>query len=535
MRNKSFLKGALILTITGVVAKIFGAVYRIPLTNLLGAEGMGVYQLVFPLYSLLLMLSSAGVPAGLSKMIAEDNVSGGKRTKTIFLSAMRMLLISGAVAALFIFFFADKIAELQGNADASLPYKLLAPSLIFVAVTSVFRGYFQGYQSMIQSGMSQVFEQIVKLAAGLYLAYKFMPMGVAYGAAGAILGITISEFASMVTLTINYFTFKEGREERKLKARADMKTTMDILKISFPVTLCAMVLPITQLIDSVVVVNLLSAAKGVTEATKAYGLLTGPVNSLINLPTVLTMSISLSVLPSLSTSFAENNRAEAEHKTRISVKMTLMIALPSVAGLMLLAKPITDLLYGGLAAEELTEIYRLLSVSALGVVFISLIQTFSAVMQAVGKPYFPVISMAVSGVFKVILNVIMIKAGAGIFGVAVGTVICYGICMLMNLIFLSKYVILYSDIYSTAVAPLLASVVMGAGIFAFNGLLTRFISPAVALFIVIAVSVVLYVAALILLGGLKAKDFSSVPLPKFMKKILCSENANENNYSGDRV
>ena len=535
MKNKSFLKGALILTLTGIIAKIFGAVYRIPLTNLLGAEGMGVYQLVFPLYSLLLMLSSAGVPAGLSKMIAEDSVTGGKRTKKIFLSAMRMLLISGFIAAIFIFTFSSVIAKLQGNPNAALPYKLLAPALIFVSITSVFRGYFQGYQSMIQSGMSQVFEQIVKLVAGLYLAYKFIPFGVAYGAAGAILGITISEFASMLTLTINYFTFKEGREERKLKTRADMKTAMEILKISFPVTLCAMVIPVTQLIDSAVVVNLLSAINGITQATKDYGLFTGPVNSLINLPTVLTMSVSLAVLPSLSRSFAEKNLKDAERKTRMSVKLTLMIALPSLVGLLLLAKPITDLLYGGLESEELSQIYTLLKISCIGVVFISLIQTFSAIMQALGKPYFPVISMASSGALKIILNVIMIKSGAGIFGVALGNVICYGVCMLMNLIFLTKYVKLYNDIYSTAVAPLLSSVIMGAGIFAFNGIFNMFLPQSVSLLIVIIIGILLYLAALILSGGLKSKDFATLPLPKFMKKILCSENANENNCSGNGV
>ena len=196
-RERNFITGALMLSLGGLFAKILGALYRIPLTNILGSYGMGLYQLVFPPYILMLTVAQAGVPVALSKLIAQNNrLDNRERSAKIFRFAFTLLLLLGVTGAVSVALFSNVIARAQGNADTAMYFVIIAPALIFVPVTNVFKSYFQGNMNMVPSSVTTVIEQIVKLAVGLSVASFFMP-DVQKAVMGAVLAITFSEFTSL--------------------------------------------------------------------------------------------------------------------------------------------------------------------------------------------------------------------------------------------------------------------------------------------------------------------------------------------------
>ena len=206
-----FVKSIFILSVGGLVAKLLGAFYRIPLTNVVGSYGMGIYQLVFPLFSLLLTISTAGIPVAVSKLVAEKTAVGDRyAAKRIFSLSLAALSVLGLVCSLLLFVLSDSIAAMQGNADASFAYKLISPAVFLVCVISAYRGYFQGLLHMTPTALSQIIEQVVKMSVGLYCAVKFMP-DILKAVNGAVLAVTLSELAAAIFLAVLYFKRKDKR------------------------------------------------------------------------------------------------------------------------------------------------------------------------------------------------------------------------------------------------------------------------------------------------------------------------------------
>lgn len=518
-KKQSFIRGAFVLGICGFIGKFLGAVYRIPLTNILGSEGMGLYQMVFPMYTLLLTVSSSGLPSAISRLIAErlalKDRQGGSR---IFGAALLTLFIFGGLCTIIVFILGKYIAQAQGNPDASYAYMAIAPSLILVALISAFRGYFQGFQSMVPSAVSQITEQAVKMGVGLFLAYRLLKYGIPYAAMGAVIGISLSELVTLVILALQYML---DRGKLKPLIKELKKNTALIYSVSIPITLGGIVLPLTQLIDSVLIINLLTrAGETVRTATSLYGLSTGPVNSLINMPVVLSLAIGAAIIPAVSAARVRGDGDDAARKSALGLKLTMLIALPSSVGLLVLARPIIDLLYSrGLesgAIDEPAVTAALLMILSASVFFIAFIQVSTSILQAVKKNYLPVINLGIGAVLKIILN-ILLTPKMGIYGSAIATLICYGTAFILDMFFMLKYCPLSLKIRDFFLVPALCTAVMGAlGYFSMT-ILSGLVGANAAVLIAIAISLLSYFVMLAALGAFTEGELGNMP---GAKKIL---------------
>lgn len=519
-KSHSFVYGALILGVCSFLAKLMGAVFRIPLTYILGAEGMGLYQMVFPLYALLLTISSGGLPSALSRIIAEKTAKGEHKTaQKVLTTALISLAVFGAICMFIIVLFHRLIAYGQGNISAAISYLGIAPSLVFVAVISAFRGYFQGRQNMFPSALSQIIEQFVKMAAGLSLAYLLKDYGLSYAVLGAVLGVTLSELAAMIVIIIQYYNDKT-RLKLEYPKREVKRYLKLIYSISIPMTISSIIMPVTQLIDSVLVINILSKNNPVNIATTLFGLFSGTVSSLINMPVVLLLSISIALIPSIVSSKAKGHSQLVEKKSSLALKLTVLLSLPCFVGLLIYAQPIINFLYGrslkiGEVNEPLTAA-RLLSIYSISVVFVSILSVSASVLQSLGYNYVPVKNLAIGAVIKIVLNFVLLRF-AGIYGAAISSTICYFCAMVLNLISLKKRVKIKYDIVGLVLKPVIASGLMGICAYYTYQLCNNFVDYRISLIAAVGLSVLVYLGLIAAMGVLNEEEMASLP---FIKKLI---------------
>lgn len=489
LNKNNFVRGALVLSIGGFIAKILGAIYRIPLSNILGSYGMGVYQLVFPLYALLLAISSAGIPSAISKLISEKlTLNKQDEAHGVFKNALILLIILGTVGSVLLFLFADKIAAVQGNTDTVLAYKIISPSVLIVCIISAFRGYFQGRLNMAPTAISQIIEQAIKLGLGLGLIFIFKA-DVLTAVYLAVLAVTVSEVIAVVVLAVQYM---RARDKSVIYTNiAFSKVAKEIFKLAIPITLCGAILPLTQLIDSALVINLIKL-----DATKLYGLYSGPVHSLINLPVVLSLGVATAAIPSISRSNISND-ININDKINSAFKLTMLLALPSTVGLIMFSMPIVKLLYASLPLAELELASRLLQVSAVSVLLLSIVQTSTAVLQARNKLFVPLIILGVATIIKIVSNIILLPiSNINIFGCAIATVICYMVAAIADLMYITIKGKVRLDIVKVFIKPFVATFVMSIAILIINGL--GLANTSIGTIISLALAVVVYLIAVIL-------------------------------------
>lgn len=451
MKKKEVMGSGGLLMVFMLAAKGIGALYRIPLTNIVGAEGMGLYQMVYPFYTLLLNVASGGLPVAISKVVASKKDE--KASIKVLKVAVITLAVIGFVISASVVLFRNVIARVQGNVKANLAYAGIAPAVFFVCLISCLRGYFQGRKNMVPSGVSQIVEQIFKLSAGLGLAYLFMRKGVEYGVLGALLGVSLSELCALIFLAICFWISKRKYNRRTkilLSAAAEAgemvlpaplaeensaELMKSIFRIALPVTLSSLILPLTQVIDSVLIVNLLSQKTDAATATSLFGLINGPIGSLINMPTVLTMSIGVSLLPKIASSSAEK---KAEYGSA-ALKIALLVSVPFTVMFMLFPREILSVLYSrGLSETQIKTGTALLRIGALSVMYISLIQVATSCLQGVDKAHLPAVNLIIGAVIKVMLTLLLLNV-LSVKGAMIATVSCYAVTALADFACLKKY------------------------------------------------------------------------------------------------
>ncbi len=430
MNEKSMLKQALVLSTGAFIAKIIGALYRIPLTNLLGGEGLGLYQMVFPLYCVLLDFAGAGVPSALSKIISFERGNEYKCARDVLNVSVRALSIAGAVFSVLMMTLALPISELQGNADAYLGYVFLSPSVFFVSVISCFRGYFQGLMNMKPTAVSQIIEQTVKLVFGLLFCYVFLP-NVPLAVGGATLAVSLSEFVALIFLIAVYVKSKKKIGVAYFYDKSEFLPRLKkIISYTIPVTLIGIAIPLSQVADSFLVVNILNAYRN--DATVLYGLLSGTVTTVINLPVAVCYGVATVAIPMISGAKDENERRKNSER---SVLITLIFSIPCAIVCAVFSPSIVKILFGRLNAAERTVTQNLLRLTSVNVIFLSLLQTSNALLIGKGKPYYPLISMGVGVAVKTALNLILLRIPEiNIYGGGIAVIACYFIATLINFI-----------------------------------------------------------------------------------------------------
>ena len=429
-KPNKILSGAFFLGLGAFLSKLLGAIYRIPLTNLLGSTGLGLYQLVFPVYTVLLDFSGAGVPSALSRIISSADENDRQKSAHEYLGAsLKLLALLGSVGTILMFVLSKPLSMLQGNVLAFKGYIFLAPSILAVSLISCFRGYFQGLMNMKPTAISQVVEQFVKLGVGLILVYLLMP-NVSNAVAGATFAITVSEIVALLFL---YITYKRKGSPYPLIVKQDRKALFfrikKIVLVTLPITLVGIMLPLSQVIDSCLVINILNRYR--RDATSLYGLLGGVVTTVIGLPVSICYGVATVAIPAISS--AKAKRSQGKNAVR-TILLTLLVAVPSAIACAVFAPTIIRILFSRLVGQEKVIAINLLRLSSVNVVLLSLIQTTNAIFIGKGRLYFPVISLGVGVIVKVMLNVVLLnKAQLNIYGGAIAVIACYFVVCLINL------------------------------------------------------------------------------------------------------
>ena len=441
-KKRSFLKGAALIATGGLLAKIIGALYRIPLTNLIGGHGIGLYQLVYPVYCLLLTVSATGIPSSIAKLTAEK-IGRGESDKPLFKTALRLFLWIGLIGSLLMVALAPLLASLQGSREVMGGYFTLAPSVLLVSAISVLRGWFQGRNDMFPTAISEVIEQAVKVAFGLLFAYIFrdnIPKAVVF----LLLSVSISELVALIVMIMLYKLSPARKEKGKEGGRVAVKS---ILHTSIPVTLSALLIPFSTLIDSILAVRLLGGYA--PDPVALYGLFSGGAVTVINLPVSICYGIAAASIPAVATAKAQAEDKGQDEKTEkngkktsvrkkvlFSLGITLLVSIPAAFGLYYFAEPVSRMIFRSLKGEELQTLVALIKTFAISAFTLSCTQTLSACLTAQGKPQYAAISMAIAMTVKTAVYAILLQnQEISVFGLAYATNIGYLVAFLLNFVY----------------------------------------------------------------------------------------------------
>ena len=467
--------GAVILSAAGIVIKILGAVFRIPLGNLIGDEGMGYYNAVYPVYTILVVIGATGIPVAVSRLVAEyhaedDPVSA---TRVLKIAATLMSIVGvGFFCALF-FGAAGITSNLTNLSEAYFAMQAIAPALIFVPLMSVFRGYFQGMQNMKPTAVSQLIEQAFRVVCGLALAYLLISNGKAMAAAGGTFGATAGAIAGLIALVIIYMrkrgavSYRDRRDQAKLaREKSKIESTGSIIKkivvIALPITIGAMIMPVMYNIDMwVVPARLAYAGFDPVEVRSMYGQLTGFAEPLTNLPKVITQAIAISMVPTIVRAWKEKDKEFLSYNITLGLRFALMIGLPCTVGLMILAKPVMFLLYP-MQIEGAAGAAPALFIFAIGIVFLSSIDALTSALQGVGRQMIPFFNIAIGAGCKFVLTFVLTSfPQINIQGAATGTVVAYAVATILNYRAVRIYTGTRFDLSLTFVRPIISALVMG--------------------------------------------------------------------------
>ena len=474
---KSVAKGISILGIAGIICKVVGLLFSIPL-NMIGEDGVAesgqiatLFYLVYPTYTLLLTISSAGLPVAVSRMVADylarDDARNARNT---FRVALRMLLLIGGIFSLIMILLNRVLVNMVGVETTSMGFYAIAPCVMIVCILSAFRGFIQGQQNMLPTAISQLIEQCGKVVLSLPLAYIGVHVfrSLEIGAAGALLGITLSEIFAMIYMMIRYRVRKKEYDSLPQAPDLAPADNSSILKrlilISVPITVSACIIPLSGVIDSAMMIKrMLVAGLSQAQAESAYGAFTSAVIRLINIPTALALAISMSLVPGVSSRFAVNDSEGVHREINTGMRYAFLIGFPRSIGMSLLSGRIVSFFYFAWSAERIRLASELLTFSALTVVLFTAVQATSSILQGIRRQKIPMYTMIAGVAVKIILNYILIGTkGIDIHGGPLASIACYSLVMILNTVYVCKHTGIAFDWMAWIVRPGLAAAVMGA-------------------------------------------------------------------------
>lgn len=524
-KKVSFVQGAAILGIAGLIVKVIGAAFRIPLANTIGLIGTSYYDTAYPYYSWLLVISSSGLPTAISKMVSERVTLGDYRgAHRVFTTAMQILCCIGLLTSILMFFGSDYIARLHMLPEAAYCFKALAPALFFVALMCAYRGYMQGMQQMVPTAISQVVEQVGKLAVGLTLAFMLLDAGPEYAAMGALIGVTVSELLALIYVMLSYrrrWPKIRARLERSVRREAE-PVAARLIAIALPITIGASISPLASVVDSALIIRILLKLGYAKEtAQTAFSLMRTNVATLTNMPGVLTMALAMSLVPAISAFSAKRDHAGVQDTARLGLKLALIIGLPCAVGLFVLASPILSMLYPNLTEGELTLAVDLMHTSSIGVIFLSLVQSMTGVIQGMGKPNVPVFNLFIGFVLKVAsLLALMNIPQINIQGAAVSTVVCYAFAGIADTIYVIRRAKLRLGLVDVLLKPVLSSGVMGFVVFMIYSFMQEMEHQVLPTLAAVAVGVFAYGVMAIYFRFFTREELAYIPGGRRLRKLM---------------
>lgn len=516
MKKNTFIQGALILTIAGIIVKFIGAFSRIYLSRLLGGEGIGLYQMAYPIYLLCLAISSAGLPVAISIMVAERNaVNDYRGGQKVFHISLLVLTMTGILFTALLYFGADWLVETDLVRDPRAYWSLVAlsPAVFGATLLATLRGYFQGLQMMTPTAVSQIVEQVVRVGLMIIFAIVLLPYGLEYGAAGATLGAAPGAFSGIIVLLVFYYLTKDWRkhleseQDPNIVPQSAMRIIKRLFVLAIPVSLANIMLPIVSNIDLYIVPRRLGVAGfSVSESTTLFGYLTGMATSLVDMPTIVTASLAAALVPVVSEAMAKKNRGVILRRTDTAMRLANLITIPCFAGMYVIATPISALLYA------IPDAGPCIAAMSIGIFLLGVQQVTTGVLQGMGKTAIPFINMVVSALVKIVLswNLTAIPS-LGVIGAAWATNADFGVAALLNLVFLYKYEKYKMDLVHTIKIFICAGIMGAVVLFCHNELMALMHSNALATIIAIGVGGIVYCVAIMGTKTVKSQDVASIP------------------------
>ena len=532
VRKESFMQGVVTIMFSQIAIKVLGLIYTLYLTNRegFGDAGNAIYASGYQIYALLLTISSIGVPNAISKLVAERLAIGDNRgANKIFKVALATFGCIGAIGTMLLFFGAHTISYswLQ-IPESELTLIALSPAIFFVSISSVFRGYFNGRRSLKTTARAQTLEQIFKTVLTIIIVEivaHITSTSTELMAAGATIATTIATFSSFAYLFIYYRIRRReiGNEiQQSINYKYENVKTIirRILMVSIPLTLSSIMTSFNKNIDSFTVKRILSTYIDSSVATKLYGILAGKVDTITNLPLAINIAFATALVPAISAAKAKNDKESATKRTSFSLLTSMLIGLPCVAGLIIFAQPILNLLYPN--ANQGAVLLQLISVS---VIFSILDQTINGALQGFGKVMIPAIALGIGCIVKLILNLILLRIPAlNVYGAAIASIACHAVAFTIVFNVLKKYVKLDLPFKKFIVKPAIATVIMGICSYTLYTILSgSIISGNKATIISILFAIVVYISAVVVLKIYNKEDILMLPkgekIYKFLQKL----------------
>lgn len=543
-------------------AKVLGALFRIPLTNIIGAAGMGLYQLAFPVYALLLTFCSGGVTVAVSRVTAEKRARGESPKRELLAAGLLALGTSLACGAL-LFGLAPYVSRAQGNAEATLLLRTISLALPFASGIAFLKGWAQGYLLTVPSGVATLTEQLVKLVVGLALAKYLLPRGVTAAVCGAVAGVVLSEVVALIVTVIAVAICFGHRKrvlnalceaqpelanagfssvlappnvERRRQLRAGKSANKERLnpsqnceeiagRVPAPsisksyfkpwliVTIGVLLIPFSQFIDSVLIINLLvKGGESAGNATVQYGLLSAPVASLVNLPIVVSISLAAVIVPAVARSRAALDLNDVLKKSALAVKLACIVGLPCSFLMCVFAEPILALLYPAIVGAERVLAVKLLRVLCFEILFMSGVQIYTALLQALDRPSVPVQATLAGVIVKIVLTLVLVPR-VGIGGSAVSSLMLALVAWAGNAAYVSRYLGVNGKFIKNIAEIMVAGVIM-LGVAILLAVLAK--NTMLAFALGAPVCAVLY---LVLLGVFHALDGEELALLPFVGRL----------------
>lgn len=522
-RHQNFMGGAAILAAAVAVTKLLGALYKIPLGNLLDGQGMAHFYAAYNIYSLLLVLSTAGLPPALSRMVARDAArSRFGAVRRTFTAALVLLAAMGLVCSAVMCLLSDTLAAALHDGAAAPALLALGPAVLVVCISAALRGYSQGLGDMVPTAAGQVAESTGKLVIGLGLCLVLLRQGAdeALCAAGAICGVTAGAVLGLAVTALLL------PRRRSLPAVCDTPpawrdTARELLHLGVPITVGAAGMNLITLLDQALVTGTLTNTLGYSAAETAalYGEYTFGM-TLFALPPSFIYPLSVSLMPAVTASLARHDRAGAGKAAGAALKLTVLAALPAGVGLSVLAEPILKLLYPAVPETAAAAAYHL-TFLGLACVFVCLMVATNGVLQAYGHPLLPVGTLLCGGVLKIVTNYLMVgDPSIGIRGAAVSTLYCYGLIALLNLIAIAYLVPERPGYLRLFALPVLLTAVMALAARSGYSLLCRLLPERWAVLPAIVLAAAVYIVLALACGAVTREDVSGLPKGEKIAKIL---------------
>ena len=529
-KKQNFLHGAVILTAGLAVIKVLGAIYKIPIANILGKEGYGMFLAAYNVYNVFYTASTAGIPVAMAGLIAASDANGRPmQIRRYYRVGLTTFFVIGFICSAIMFLFPTELAASINHISAAQSIWALSPAILLCCMMAVIRGFTQGYSNMIPTAVSQILEVLFKLVFGLGLVLVFTQMGKSTPlcCAAAISGVTMGSLIALLYLL--WYKYKNYSSVPLSAEEADIPdsygtTFKNLLLVVIPISVASSVQSVINLIDTKQIMSLLQNAAGFTyEAASAMFGVYGEAQTLYNLPGTIISAISVSIVPTIAANFAVKNLKGAKETSEIGLRITAVLALPMAFGLCVLSHPIMNVLYWG-EAEGGTWILSLLGLAAF---FLCMVVVMTGILQAGGKERLPLLSAVIGGVVKITANIFLLSnPNINIYGAALSTLLCYVVMATLDFLFLKSCLGEYPNLLHIIPRPLVSTIVMAVCAFGVYSLCNVFggnpghFLMTVYLAVSIGAAVIVYAVMIIITRSITAEDMKLIPKGEKIAKLL---------------